>query len=232
LPFNPAYVGKTTGVSAPQQNTSKFGSENYKMLTVDELIVQDHNLIRLLHSEYVAAIDQDTKQRKVFALIHEMARHNAQEELVVYPFLRETNKIPGGADLANRSFMEHDEVKLELKTADSLASNIGDPQFTAALSRAIAGFNKHSKEEEDEVLPLLVKYCTRSELFNLGEHFANAASIVTGRPHPLAPDTGAPAVMAHLTSRPLDYLRDIVGGRKNVIDEEVQAAKRKLTQQA
>lgn len=44
----------------------------------------------------------------------------------------------------------------------------------------------------------------------------------------MAPDQGVPAIMAHLTSKPLDYLRDLIAGRSDVINEEVEAAKKKL----
>ena len=69
-----AEVGQTLGVDAPQQNTSFYGSENRKMLPVTDMIKMDHDLIRLLYKEYTEAIDQDIKQRKVFALIH-VRRH-------------------------------------------------------------------------------------------------------------------------------------------------------------
>ena len=108
-----------------------------------------------------------------------MARHNACEELIVYPFLKSTDKIPGGAEIADRSQKEHDAVKLELKVSaklaarrwvyhsdsslilscvrcgvqdvDRLASDIGSTDFVAALTRAIRGFEAHAGEEERSV---------------------------------------------------------------------------------
>ena len=78
-PGNQGFMGAT---STAQMNSSRLGSEDRKLATVEQLIVKDHAIIKLLYSEYTDAIDVQVKQSKVFALIHEMARHNAQEELV------------------------------------------------------------------------------------------------------------------------------------------------------
>lgn len=79
-----------------------------------------------------------------------------------------------------------------------------------------------------QVLPLLVQHLSRSERLNLGEHFTNAATLVTGRPHPLAPKEGPVAVAAHLASKPLDLMRDIMSGREDAIEREAAEATKKV----
>lgn len=78
-PGKQGFMGST---STAQMNSSRLGSEDRKLDPVEQLIVKDHAIIKLLYSEYTDAIDVQVKRRKVYALIHEMARHNAQEELV------------------------------------------------------------------------------------------------------------------------------------------------------
>jgi hypothetical protein len=224
-PGKQGFMGST---STAQMNSSRLGSEDRKLDPVEQLIVKDHAIIKLLYSEYTDAIDVQVKQRKVFALIHEMARHNAQEELVVYPFLRTDTRIPNGATLAERSIAEHEQLNVDVKTLDRLASDISVPQFTVMLSETMEAFLKHVTEEEEEILPLLVQHLSRSERLNLGEHFSNAATLVTTRPHPMAPKEGPAAVAAHLASKPLDLMRDIMAGREDAIKREAAEATKKV----
>lgn len=227
-PGKQGFMGASTGAQVAQMNTSRLGSEDRQIAPVEQLIVKDHAIIKLLYSEYSDAIDVAVKKRKVYALIHEMARHNAQEELVVYPFLRTDARIPNGASIAERSMAEHEQLHVNVKTLDRLASDITVPQFTVMLSETMEEFTKHAAEEENEVLSLLVQHLSRSERLNLGEHFSNAATLVTTRPHPLAPKEGAAAVAAHLASKPLDIMRDILTGREDAIKKEAAEASRKV----
>jgi hypothetical protein len=60
-----------------------------------------------LFTEYENSLGSESKERKLYALIYEMARHSAQEELVVYPFIACSGNIPDGARIAQKNQQDH-----------------------------------------------------------------------------------------------------------------------------
>lgn len=105
-----------------------------------------------------------------------------------------------------------------MKHADRV--EVGLPAYEDLLAKLMLEFVAHAEAEERDVLPLLEEHVTKEELHRLGERFEQAGTLVTTRPHPLAPSEGAAAVAAHLATKPLDALRDKLSGRDEVVHEE------------
>lgn len=162
------------------------------------------------------------KKRKAMTLLYLLGRHSGAEEMLVYSYLHA--KLPGGGQLAERFKGAHTQLHADLKQLDK---NLGgaSPNYSSIDSRlatVMRDMESHATEEEATLLPLMEKHCSGEELREMGERFLTAELAATSRPHPAAPKAGVAAVMAHVSSKPLDMLRDLASGRNAEIEEELK----------
>jgi hemerythrin superfamily protein len=81
----------------------------------------------------------------------DLSAHMAEEEQLVYPFIRA--ELPDGDGLMDRAEREHEEAKAAL--AKVVSSDVADPQFPKALKTLKKLVSAHVKEEEKRVFPAL-----------------------------------------------------------------------------
>lgn len=82
-------------------------------------------------------------------LKHILTKHSAEEELVIYPALRQANKT-GSADRLNA---DHGYVKTYLYELETMAQD--DPLWLARLGDFRAMIVEHIREEEEDIFPAL-----------------------------------------------------------------------------
>jgi hemerythrin superfamily protein len=115
----------------------------------DDILAAEHELAFGIFDKMLATDETQTWKRSMLLmkLTHALDKHAHQEEMVVYPALREANMAVNADELEG----EHGYIKTylyELKTMGSSASNWLEKvrEFRALLS-------KHATMEEEEVFP-------------------------------------------------------------------------------
>src|SRR4051812_31240837 len=118
-----------------------------------ELITSDHRAVEQLFSQVRATKPADVELRRELSqrIVHELSVHATAEEQVLYPRLRRA--IDDGADIAEHSLDEHQEIKERLKQVDGMAPD--DERFLADFALLEQAVTHHVDEEEREVLPKL-----------------------------------------------------------------------------
>jgi len=168
------------------------------------LIIRDHqsakDLVRRFHDE------KDTHERQKIAnqLIREMAVHNHTEELVFYPALED--HLPDGKRKADHSREEHLQMKVLLAQLDG--KPVTDPDFSQLLGRVVKEFEKHAKEEEEDIIPSLLAKVSKDEWINLANQFSKTKPLVPTHPHPSAPDKPPAETVVGAATTPVDKARD------------------------
>lgn len=178
--------------------------------SIIQLIINDHRLVENDFNLYQSTIDTKEKEQIARRLIKAISQHGAQEEMTVYPWMKERD--PSMVKEIDEGIHEHTKVKEDLFKLDAL--KIEDRKFDATLQRVWADLAPHIKEEESVVLPSLEKMATPQELVELGKKYLSAKSIAPSRPHPAAPTSGGVFTkMANAGTTVLDKARDAVSGR-------------------
>lgn len=114
--------------------------------------------LKLEHDEALAVFDkiQATSDDQVIMrghlltkLKHALAKHAAEEEMVIYPALRQASKT-GSAD---RLTADHGYVKTYLYELETMAHD--DPLWIARLGDFRTMIEEHMREEENDIFPAL-----------------------------------------------------------------------------
>lgn len=152
--------------------------------SVVELVLRDHEQARSLFAGVdVAGTDQlvDTFRHLREALV----RHEAAEELVVYPAFR--RHVRGANAIADACIEEQAGAEATLAELDR------DPEPTEAFRAKLAALRDavldHARHEERDVLPALAAALSAAELAQLGERYERAAAMAPTHPHPHLPHT-------------------------------------------
>lgn len=127
------------------QSVSAVGGDWFEMLKAD------HVLARALF-EKAEATTADQKLKRATLLMqlkHALAKHAMEEENVVYPALREHAE----ADVADHLNHDHGYIKNYLYQLDMIEKD--SPAWIAKLREFRGLFEKHVREEEDEIFPAL-----------------------------------------------------------------------------
>jgi hemerythrin-like domain-containing protein len=82
-------------------------------------------------------------------LKYALSKHAIQEEMVIYPALRNANETEGADDLTS----EHGYVKQYLYELETMAND--DPQWLARVRDFRAMIEEHMREEENEIFPAM-----------------------------------------------------------------------------
>ena len=183
--------------------------------SVIDLIKSDHRKAEALFAQYDQATEPEEKQKLAWQLIKEISEHGAQEEMSIYPWMKQRD--PATARVVDHGIHEHQRLKEDLAKLDKLT--VEDAEFDATVQRVWADLSHHIKDEESKILPKLDSMCTARELADLGVKFTEMKSISPSRPHPMGP-TGGGAVtkMANAGAKVVDSMRDAV--RKTKAEEK------------
>lgn len=141
---------------------------------VVSLLRRHHEMMREMFKE----LDKASGPRRAEAfqrLARMMAMHEAAEEEVVHPFVRE--HIKGGEQIARERIREEDEAKTIL--TELMERGPEDRSFQAGCKRLREMMLKHYEAEEREEFPKLVKESTEADRRTMGEAIKAAAQAVT-----------------------------------------------------
>ncbi|MHB1536819.1 MAG: hemerythrin domain-containing protein [Acidimicrobiales bacterium] len=173
---------------------------------------RDHRYVEGLLDQLCAdpaevTYDETARKNLVDYLVAAESRHEAAEEIVLWPAVR--RRVPDGGELADTALRQETEGKTVLETlrfADSNSRQQLAGEF-ADLARAHVAF------EENEVLPALRKTTLWPGAWLLGAKFNLAKRVSPTRPHPRGPNRRLGLLTSGLLTAGLDRLRDRVSGR-------------------
>lgn len=115
----------------------------------DEVLAAEHRMTLAIFEKMLATDDTQKIKRGMLLtkLTHALDKHAHEEEMVVYPALREANKK---AD-ADQLEQEHGEVKTYLFKLGEMKTD--DPRWLETVQEFRDSVARHARLEEDEVFP-------------------------------------------------------------------------------
>jgi hemerythrin-like domain-containing protein len=135
------------------------------MAGVVTLIKEDHQKLEGVFKKLEAG-NGDTK-----LLLQQVAEllipHSKAEEEVVYPAIKKI--VPSESEDVDDGLAEHHHVEEVLKQL--LATDPDEPGADGLLAAMIGEVRDHVEEEEEDILPQLVKEANNQQLAELGEQF-------------------------------------------------------------
>jgi hemerythrin-like domain-containing protein len=159
------------------------------MTDVFDVLGRDHEEVKQMLSKLeegptaATGADEDqlqSRQKLVEQLIIEESRHEAVEQMFVWPAVRE--KVPGGDQLADRALAQEQGSEETLSKLDK--SDPGDPEFEKLLAEFIAAGREHMTFEESLVWPELRLALSAEEADRLADRCETAKQAAPTRPHP------------------------------------------------
>jgi hemerythrin superfamily protein len=115
----------------------------------DEILATEHDAALAIFDKMLATDSTQTFKRKMLLmkLTHALDKHAHQEEMVVYPALRQANERHD-ADLLET---EHGEVKTYLYALDQMGAD--SPSWLEKVREFRSFISKHMHMEEEQVFP-------------------------------------------------------------------------------
>lgn len=175
-----------------------------------DLIHEDHQQVRELFSR-IETTPPGERADLFQTIVYELARHEAAEETIVHPTLRD--QVPGGESIASEVLEEESEAEQLLADMDEM-----DPEsdeFLAAFRRLRDDVLEHAEHEEREEHPKLRAQLSTDQLRQMGEGFEKLKESAPTRPHPRTPQTpeirAAVGPIVGVFDRMRDKAREIIG---------------------
>lgn len=111
----------------------------------------EHEAALAIFDKIEATDDSQTTARShlLTKLKHALTRHAAEEEMVIYPALRQASE----SDSADQLTADHGYVKTYLYELETMARD--DPAWLTRVADFRAMIEEHMREEEDEIFPAL-----------------------------------------------------------------------------
>lgn len=136
-----AMIGRKVAVQAPTMLAGDW----------DVALAAEHSAVsKLFNAMEQTTSDNSVKRTMLLAQIkHALAKHALQEENTIYPALRDS----GQAEAADSLNHDHGYVKQYLYELENMPKN-GDA-FLATVQRFRADLDKHIREEEEKLFPIL-----------------------------------------------------------------------------
>jgi hemerythrin superfamily protein len=150
-----------------------------------DLLIHDHREVEQLFQRFETGADDATRKQLVEQITTELSKHAAAEEQYLYPLTAEA--VAGGADLAEHSVEEHQEMKDTLHELQGMDAT--DPAYGQRVQELIAEVRHHVEEEEGELFPKLRQAVGEDRIMELGQQLATAKKMAPTQPHPKAPNT-------------------------------------------
>jgi hemerythrin superfamily protein len=166
------------------------------------LLAQDHEAIKERFSELGSA-QAPVRGQLFWELMEQLVRHEAAEEVVVYPALREE---PGGDDVADARLAEEAAAEKLLARMEKL-----DPtteEFLGAVRDLETAVLAHAQNEEDDVFPLLSGNEEGGYLALLGQKFRGEKLAAPTHPHPHSPRSPLAQKLVGPVTAFIDRVRD------------------------
>ncbi|MFA9443936.1 hemerythrin domain-containing protein [Egicoccus sp. AB-alg6-2] len=175
-----------------------------------DLLLADHREFRELFDE-LARSEDDFKQELFHYLVARLASHEAAEESVVHPALRDD--VPGGEDVAVEVLREEAEAEKLLHRMTKM--DIPSEEFTTALAQLDRDVSAHAEHEEREEFPRLREHLDAEHRRKMGAAFVTLREHGPTRPHPNTPQApevrAAVGPLAGVFDRARDKAREVFG---------------------
>lgn len=169
------------------------------------LIEQDHDEVEALFGK-LQNTPAEEREELFQQIVHELARHEAAEETIVHPRLRDD--APDGEELA-RSVLD-EESEAESLMADMETMDPESDEFLTAFRRLRDDVLEHAEHEETEELPRLRKVLDEDERRAMGEKFQRVKDLGPTHPHPKTPQDPEVRKAAGPVAAAFDRARDAV----------------------
>ena len=173
--------------------------------TIIDHLTADHQQIKVLFSD-VMFVRPENRADTFSQLVTELVRHEAAEELVLYPEVGAATGDGAAAIVPRlREQAETEQMLAQMETLDPRT-----PEFTAALAELSTAVINHAEAEERQIFPLLRGGEDPDALFELAARYEQAKQRGPTRPHPHVPDTPpANKILGPITAL-FDRARDAV----------------------
>ena len=149
-----------------------------------DLIRSDHDVVRGLLADIEQAAPDD--RGELFdRLVGELARHEAAEEAIVHPTLRD--EVADGRGVAEQVLEQESEAESLLARMEKL-----DPsgtEFLDAFRTLRADVEAHAEQEESQEHPKLSDELDAQRLQDMADGWTQLKKVAPTRPHPHTPQT-------------------------------------------
>jgi len=125
----------------------------------DEILATEHDMTLAVFDKMLATDQTQTFKRKMLLmkLTHALDKHAHQEEMVVYPALREANSEVEADQLEQ----EHGQVKTYLYELNQMGPD--SPNWLETVREFRAVVSRHAHMEEEEVFPRFKEHLTAEQ---------------------------------------------------------------------
>lgn len=184
---------------------------------VVSLIGWQHNQVKYLQEQLetipgVRKGGDESKQQQRVSLVDmirvRLSKHETAEEEHFWPAVR--RHLDDGDELANRALGQEQEGKEILQALMGVPG--GEDRFDELVEELVSALRKHVAHE-DYVLLRFEQAVPADARAEIGRDFRTAHGHAPTRPHPHAPNEGAPLKAAARLAAPLDHIRDAAGSR-------------------
>lgn len=116
-----------------------------------DALATEHKMTLAIFEKIEATSDEQTTMRSTLLakLKYALSKHAIEEEMVIYPALRQANQTGEADELTS----EHGIVKTYLYELETMPND--SPQWLARVRDFRAMIEEHMREEEDEIFPAL-----------------------------------------------------------------------------
>jgi len=130
-----------------------------------KLLEEDHDTVKDIFDEFEDTEKESQKAKLARQAIEELKIHDAIEEEIFYPAVREA--LPD-EDILNEADEEHHMVRIAIAELDNMEDD--DERFEAKFTVLSEMVRHHIEEEEDEMFPKVKK--SEVDLEELGQRLA------------------------------------------------------------
>ncbi|HWE71350.1 MAG TPA: hemerythrin domain-containing protein [Acidimicrobiales bacterium] len=173
--------------------------------SVIDLLLADHEQVERLFEQMIDG-EVDLWPQRFCELRERLVQHEAAEEVVVYPALRQVD--PAGGSIADSRLREQAAAEKMLEEMEGMDE--GDPAFAEALPALQAAVLEHAEAEEEQVFPRLERFVDPGVLLEMGEKYQAAKSSAPTHPHPHIPNTPPVNRLLAPVAAVADRMRDAI----------------------
>jgi hemerythrin superfamily protein len=159
-------------------------------MNATRVLVAQHQAIAALFDDVAQDARHHAKARVVARIAEELIAHMAGEEAVFYPAARRALGEAGAegdeGEIATRGCDEHVTLRVELRRV--LATNVAEASFEERLAALRSLFERHVREEEQDLFPRVERALAADALEQLGADVLASRPpiwIVTSEGHPM-----------------------------------------------
>lgn len=167
------------------------------------LIRSDHDVVRGL-LEDIEQAPADDRGALFEKLVGELARHEAAEEAIVHPTLRD--EIAGGGAVTQQVLEQESAAESQLAKMEKMDPS--STEFLQAFRSLRADVEAHAEHEEAEEHPKLRDGLDAKRLQDMADGWEQLKKVAPTRPHPHTPQTPEVRAVAGPVVGAFDRARD------------------------